>query len=887
MRRKRTPMTRAHQRRHRGSLGHDEQSLPYQRESIKTITDNATVALFMMDESQRCTFMNPAAEALSGFSFREAQGRHLHELIHHTRPDGRPYPLAECPIHVAHEDGRRSVGREIFIDKNGRFFPVAFAASPIVDDARQLGAVVEVRDLTQEQDAEDRLATASSNLEQLYSLVAALSGRNTPQQIAALMVGQLFGALGAAGAVVYLGNGTLELAASRGLHDDALDTHRARTLSADDPVPLARAVRCKELVWLDDRAAISRAFPELVHGLLDTPELQASIAVPLLVGDRSLGVMGFSFTHRFPRTRQVEDFLLTVAHHCSLALQRALAFDEVVLAQRDMERLARVMAETAVACNSATSIAGVLSVVNERARELIGAHQSVASITADRSWAQAINAVSLSEKYAQYRSYTTPSNGAGIYALVCESNRPMRLTQDELETHPRWRGFGGEAARHPPMRGWLVAPLVGRDGRNLGLMQLSDKYVGEFTARDEHVLVQLAQMASVAIENTMLFDALRGASQAKDEFLAILGHELRNPLSPILTALELMRLRGSDALLKERTIIERQVQHVVRLVDDLLDVSRIARGKVELKKRSVELADVLGKAIEMSSPLLEQRGHLLSVAVPRLGLTVLGDELRLAQVFSNILTNAAKYTPPGGRIEISAEARGAGEDGMVVIRIRDSGLGISADLLPHVFELFAQGERAIDRSEGGLGLGLTIVRALVEQHDGTVIASSDGPGKGSEFTVRLPLARTMMAAATPPRGISADELAQVGAEPDGPRVLVVDDNRDAAEALVEALSMIGFATRVAFDGPHALELAADFKPQVALLDIGLPVMDGFELARRLRDLSGLGKIQLVAITGYGQEQDRRRSSEAGFVEHLVKPVELARLLQLIHTLIQN
>ena len=885
MRRKRTPMTRAHQRRHRGSPRHDDQILPYQRESIKTITDNATVALFMMDERQRCTFMNPAAEALSGFSFREAQGRHLHELIHHTRPDGRPYPLAECPIHVAHEAARRSVGREIFIDKSGRFFPVAFAASPIVDDARQLGAVVEVRDLTQEQDAEDRLATASSSLEQLYALVAALSGRNTPQQIAALMVGQLFGALGAAGAMVYLGNGALELAASRGLHDDALQA--ARTLSADDSVPLARAVRCKELVWLDDRAAIARAFPEIAHGLLDTPELQASVAVPLLVGDRSLGVMGFSFTHRFPRTREVEDFLLTVAHHCSLALQRALAFDEVVMAQRDMERLARVMAETAVACNSATSIQGVLSVVNERARDLIGAHQSVASMSADRSWAQAINAVSLSEKYAQYQGYTTPSTGAGIYGMVCESNRPMRLTQDELEAHPRWRGFGREAAHHPPMRGWLAAPLVGRDGRNLGLMQLSDKYVGEFTARDEHVLVQLAQMASVAIENTMLFDALRGASQAKDEFLAILGHELRNPLSPILTALELMRLRGSDALLKERTIIERQVQHVVRLVDDLLDVSRIARGKVELKKRSVELADILGKAIEMSSPLLEQRGHLLSVAVPRLGLTVLGDELRLAQVFSNILTNAAKYTPPGGRIEIAAEISGAGEDAMVVARIRDSGLGISADLLPHVFDLFAQGERAIDRSEGGLGLGLTIVRALVEQHDGTVVACSDGPGKGSEFKVRLPLARAVAAAATPPRGISADELAQVGAEPDGPRVLVVDDNRDAAEALVEALSMIGFATRVAFDGPHALELAADFKPQVALLDIGLPVMDGFELARRLRDLSGLGQIQLVAITGYGQEQDRRRSSEAGFVEHLVKPVELARLLQLIHTLTQN
>jgi PAS domain S-box-containing protein len=369
------------------------------------------------------------------------------------------------------------------------------------------------------------------------------------------------------------------------------------------------------------------------------------------------------------------------------------------------------------------------------------------------------------------------------------------------------------------------------------------------------------------------------ASRAKDEFLAMLGHELRNPLSPILTALELMRRRDPSALSRERTLIERQVQHVVRLVDDLLDVSRITRGKVELKRRPVDLGDVVATAIEMASPLLENRRHRLDVDVPRRGLLVDGDPARLAQVMSNLLTNSAKYTEPGGRIEVRAGREGRD----VVVRVRDSGIGIPPELLPRVFDLFVQSQRALDRSQGGLGLGLTIVKSLTEMHGGRVSAESAGPGRGSTFSVRLPALSA--AALTPaPGSLLLPRTRRRALVPR--RVLVVDDNQDAADALVEALLAVGHQAVVAYDGPGALDAALRLRPEVAFLDIGLPVMDGYELARRIRDLIGPG-VKLVAVTGYSQERDRALSRAAGFDEHLVKPVDLERLESLLEQLIRS
>ncbi len=537
----------------------------------------------------------------------------------------------------------------------------------------------------------------------------------------------------------------------------------------------------------------------------------------------------------------------------------------------------RRLAEVATRINAAHDMGSVMRLVTEEARLLIGSHQSVAGFTVDQNWAQAINAVSLSDKYARWRGYDERPDGSGIYAVVCRTNKPMRLTQVELEAHPAWRGFSGEAGKHPPMRGWLAAPLVGRDGRNLGLIQLSDKYEGDFTEDDEAVLVQLAQMASVAVEKARLVESLQDADRRKDEFLATLAHELRNPLAPLRNGLEVLRLaRGNpEAVERAQGMMERQLGHMVRLIDDLLDVSRITRGKLQLRRELVGLADVVQSAVEGCRPLIEASGHALTIALPPEPVRLDADPARLAQVFANLLTNAAKYTDKGGHIWLTAERRGQ----EAVVTVRDTGIGIAAEHLPRLFEIFSQVDPVLERSQGGLGIGLSLVKGLVEMHGGTVEARSDGPGKGSEFVVRLPVAGVR------PQG----EPGQPGhEEPTAPvsrrRVLVVDDNDDAAEALGMMLRMIGHEVRTAHDGLEGVEAAESFRPHVVLLDLGMPRLNGYEACRRIREQEGGKEVFVVALTGWGQEEDRRRTREAGFNEHFVKPVDPATLVKLLERL---
>ena len=354
------------------------------------------------------------------------------------------------------------------------------------------------------------------------------------------------------------------------------------------------------------------------------------------------------------------------------------------------------------------------------------------------------------------------------------------------------------------------------------------------------------------------------ASRAKDEFLAMLGHELRNPLTPIVTALHLLKLKTPEPG-RELAILERQVSHLVRLVDDLLDISRITRGKVALKKEAIELADAAAHAIEMADPLFEQHRHRLDVHIPATGLGIHADPGRIAQVIANLLTNAARYTKPGGHIVLVAGR----DESEVFFTVRDDGIGMSPELVRRVFDLFVQGDRAPDRAEGGLGLGLALVQSLVRMHGGSVEAASEGLGRGSRFTVRLPAlgAEGMPAEEERPSRVLAAARR---------RILVVDDNVDAAELLAEILRGEGHEVRVAFDGPRGLEAAEAFKPSIAVLDIGLPVMDGYELARRIREQGR--PVRLIAMTGYGQSADRERTREAGFDAHVVKPVSVDVLM---------
>jgi PAS domain S-box-containing protein len=372
--------------------------------------------------------------------------------------------------------------------------------------------------------------------------------------------------------------------------------------------------------------------------------------------------------------------------------------------------------------------------------------------------------------------------------------------------------------------------------------------------------------------------ALFEADRRKDEFLALLSHELRNPLAPILTAAEIMKLRGDVPAPQEREVIVRQAHYLVRLVDDLLDVSRVARGKVTLTKKTLELADIVAKAVEATAPLLEQRRHQLALTIPSYGLPVEADEVRLTQVVNNLLTNAARYTDPGGRIEVAAERDG--DD--VVLRVRDNGAGIAPALLPHVFEMFVQGARGSDRSEGGLGLGLSLVQSLTALHGGTVTVHSEGLGRGSEFTIRLPASVPLLRPA--PLAALATRRIAGGC---GHRVLVVDDNRDAGTMISKLLAEAGYEVQIAGDALQALSVAPMFRPHVAIVDIGLPVMDGYTLGCELRARMGGGAPTLVALTGYGQERDQRRSAEAGFALHLVKPVDAERLTQFIDGLVRG
>ncbi len=597
---------------------------------------------------------------------------------------------------------------------------------------------------------------------------------------------------------------------------------------------------------------------EVLSPTLRAAQLHSILGAPLVVGERHIGVihLGLASPRRF--TADEVELIQRVADRVALAVAHARAIDEL---QRANKRLRVLHALAADLSRGATAREVAATLVRH-------VHGAAANASASVVYLAEGDSLRLAAQ-----------RGLSLKALkklekLDRNSRRMPLTEAFYSGQPLWLSDRAAIASAFPnltsstiapeeLRACLAIPLVA-EGEPVGAFAVSFRKPRAFDSAARFFFESVARECAFALVRARLLDESAKASRAKDEFLAMLGHELRNPLAPIVTALRLISLRGNDRS-REHQIIERQVAQLMRLVDDLLDVSRIARGKVEMRRDMLEVSKIVANAAEVAGPLIEERRHQLTLEVEQ-GLAVTGDAARLQQVIANLLTNAAKYTDPGGSIAVRAARSGE----QAVIRVEDNGIGIPASVLPHVFERFYQGPRDQARAQGGLGLGLAIVQNIVRLHGGEVVADSAGPGKGSEFVVCLPA----IAAHT---AVSQPQLTPSITSPiEGRRVLLVDDNADAADSLADMLRSFGHEVRVAYNGPEALRAVDGFQPQVAVLDIGLPVMDGVELGRRLRDRVG-SALRLFALTGYGRAEDHARTAQNGFEHHFVKPVDPAVL----------
>jgi signal transduction histidine kinase/CheY-like chemotaxis protein/GAF domain-containing protein len=672
----------------------------------------------------------------------------------------------------------------------------------------------------------EREKRAHQRMATLQQFAWALSSAATVEAVAVLATRVGAESLGLTGAGLWAIDhlGDLCLLGDHGMSEESRSTFRR--IPIDSTLPAARIARERRPLWCESERDLESEHPSIGAALLRGGTFQSYVALPLVRGDRVYGVLAFSAGRARRFLSEERLFLSSIAEHCADAVARARLYDD---ARRTKRLLQGVLERLPV---------GVFVVSQPPDSTLVFSNDAAAHI---------------------WRTDAFPSEGEERYRmlkLMCPDGRP--ISRDEL---PVARALRGEVVDG------VEARIERRDG-TLGWVHVSATPV---VNDDGAVEVAVATVVDVTSEKTARADADE-ADRAKDEFLAMLSHELRNPLAPIVTALHLMRMRGAGVFERERAVIERQVSHLTRLVNDVLDVSRAARGVLRLERTRVELSAIVGDAIEVSAPLVEERHQKLTVSVPAAGLVIDADRGRLAQVVTNLLTNAAKYTPRGGNIMVSARIDGD----RVGLEVADDGAGIAPDLLPRVFDAFTQGRQGLDRKQGGLGLGLAIARQLIVAHGGTIDAQSAGPGRGTVIVVRLPRAGGASA-----RHADSPSVAKARPRQGACRVLVVDDNPDALHLLGEAIADAGHDVRMVGDGPSALHVVESFVPDIAFLDIGLPAMDGYELAGLLRRVRSLAHTHLVAISGYAQEGDRQRALESGFTEHLAKPLAIDRVMECI------
>jgi PAS domain S-box-containing protein len=858
------------------ALKQSEETLRESERRFREMIDALPAAIYTTDAEGHLTHFNPACIELSGRVPELGTDKWCvtWELYH---PDGRPMPHDECPMAVAVKEGRAVRGAEAIAERpDGTRIWFAPYPTPLRDSTgRVIGGINMLVDITERKRAEAerealnrQLAAELADAERLHD-ISATSIRE--DDISVLYNQLLDAAMGimksdmASMQVVDERENALRMLAFRGFEPEFGKTSALDRGETWTSCSVARGVGHRVIVPDLEACDFLVGTPALDDHL--KTGIRAVQSTPLI--SRHGRMVGMISTHwRSPHQPAERDLgrLDVLARQAADLLEHKQSEEAL---RRQTERL-RLLWEAAAVLLTANNPDVML-------RELfakIGPHlglDTYFNYMVDES-GEALRLEScIGVPDPTARSITRLEFGQAICGTVA-LRQPIHATYIQQSDDPKAqliKSFG--------IRAYACNPLMS-GGQLLGTLSFASRTRDQLDDDELAFLETICHYVTMAYERLRLLDKLREADRRKDEFLATLAHELRNPLAPVRNAVQVLRLSGADKpeLRWGQDVIERQVSHLTRLIDDLLDISRITRNKLELRRDRVELTEVIRGAVETSRPLIEQCGHELTITLPPEPIHLYADLVRLAQVFMNLLTNAAKYTDRGGRISLTAERQGH----EIVVRVKDTGLGIPAEKLPHLFEMFFQVGRSLERSQGGLGIGLSLVRRLVELHGGSVKAHSAGVGKGSEFTVRLPV---LTEASKPelPREPSENGAVKVGSSC---RILVVDDVRDSADSLAMFLRLDGHDVKIAYDGLAAVEAAEQFRPEVVLLDIGMPKLNGYDACRLIREQPWSKNTFLVALTGWGQEEDKRRTEEAGFGAHLVKPVDPTALMKLLASL---
>lgn len=796
-----------------------------QKERLRVTLASIGDGVITTDAEGRVDYLNAVAESLTGWSLADVVGRRLAEVFRIENEYSRE-PV-ENPVEKVLRDGVRVglANHTILIARDGTERPIDDSAAPIRDkDGQLLGVVLIFRDVTEARSAERRLSESENRFRQLADSMPQMIWTARPD-----------------GFLDYYNERWYEFTGNpRGEGGDA---SWAPILHPDD------VERCRDVWYESVRTGKPYEIEYRFHDRrTDCYRWFLGRALPVRSEQGEI--------QRWIGTCTDIDDAKRAGDTARFLAEAAGAVSELMDLESTLPRVARA----AVPTFADWSAVDLLDAEGELRRVEV-AHL-------DPAKAKLLSEISRRHPIKPDAAQGVPKGlRTGEPELVSDVSESLLKELARDQEHLR-------LLREAKLRSYMCVPLLSK-GRTLGALTFATAESGRrYELSDLRAAQDLARHVAIAVENAWLYEALTEADQRKDEFLATLAHELRNPLAPIKMGLDVLRLGGDDPATVSEMLdtMDSQVRQMVRLIDDLLDVSRITRGKLELRTKRVELAEIIKNSMDAVRPLVDAAGHRLSVSLPDEPVTLEADPARLSQVFSNLLNNAAKYTPPNGEIVLTAEL----QEGELVVSIRDTGIGIPQGLVENIFEMFRQVDGTLERSTSGLGIGLTLVRRLVEMHGGTVRGRSEGEGKGSEFIVRLPLVLST-------KNDSAPSSGEVDRQPDRQRVLVVDDNRDAADTLATMLRMMGQEVQIAYDGVEAIAAAASFCPDVVLMDIGMPKLNGYDAAGQIRQRSWGKNLTLVALTGWGQQQDRRRSAEAGFDRHLVKPVEMSDLREILAT----